>query len=191
MTALEKPRYSEEEYLILEETSLERHEYFRGEILEVAEGSPTHDLIGGNLCTELNVALRSSPCRVHGSDLKLKIEASGLMTYADVSVVYEESQFLQTSSGLVLLNPQVIFEVLSKSTAGYDRGEKFAQYRQMPSLREYVLVSQYAVFVEHFTLEPDGRWALVSYASLEESFTLETLNVTLSVRDLYLKVDWE
>jgi len=105
MTALEKPRYSEEEYLILEETSLERHEYFRGEILEVAEGSPTHDLIGGNLCTELNVALRSSPCRVHGSDLKLKIEASGLMTYADVSVVYEESQFLQTSSGLVLLNP--------------------------------------------------------------------------------------
>ena len=191
MTALEKRNYSQEEYLMLEESSLERHEYFQGEIFAMARGSPSHDLIGGNLRTELNVALRSRPCRVHGGDMKLKVEATGLMTYADVSVICEESRFEKTSSGVVLLNPQVIFEVLSKSTAGYDRGEKFAQYRQMPSLLEYVLISQYAVFVEHFTLEPDGRWALVSYGSLEESFTVGTLPATLALRDLYLKVQWE
>jgi Uma2 family endonuclease len=76
-TALEKRICSEEEYLMLEENSLERHEYFQGEIFAVAGGSPSHDLIGGNLRTELNIALRSRPCRVHGGDMKLKVEATG------------------------------------------------------------------------------------------------------------------
>src|SRR5687768_7010868 len=136
-----KTKMTPEEYLAFERASQEKHEYVNGEVFAMSGGTIEHSLISGNIVRELGVALRHKPCDVLNADMRVKIEATGSYLYPDASVVCGGAR-LADGKRDNLLNPQVVFEVLSRSSEEYDRGVKFAQYRTLPSLADYVLVSQ-------------------------------------------------
>src|SRR5438067_352701 len=131
---------SAEEYLELEETADYKSEYFDGEVFAMAGGTPEHNLIAANLIGELRNQLEETPCRVYPSDQRVKIPDTGLYTYPDVTVVCADPQF-EEPDRRAMLNPTLIVEVLSETTEAYDRGDKFAHYRRLSSLREYVMVA--------------------------------------------------
>ena len=158
VAAAEKKRYSAEEYLAMERDSLDKHEFFDGEIFAMAGASPEHNLLAGNLTTALNLAM-GDRCRVYNSDQRLYIPATGSYTYADASLLCERAADLTSDTPPALKNPEAIFEVLSPSTENYDRGAKFENYRTIPTLTHYVLVAQNRIFIEHFVRQPGG-WLL-------------------------------
>jgi Uma2 family endonuclease len=166
-----RTRLTVEEYLAFERTAEERHEYAEGEIFA---GS------------ELRSALRQKSCEVFTSDLRVKIEAANRYTYADVTVVRGPARF-EDEKRDSLLNPTAIVEVLSTSTESYDRGEKFALYWFLPSLQEYLLVSQKQPLVEHFRRQTDGSWLLRVFGA-EEAVPLPSLGCELSVDEMYFRV---
>lgn len=180
------PRISAEEYLELERAAGERHELIDGEIFAMSGGSREHSLIALNIGSELRAALRPKPCEVFTSDLRIRIEATNRYTYADVTVGCGPPLFLDEKRD-TLLNPIAVFEVLSDSTESYDRGDKFASYRTIPSLQEYVLVSQKQELVEHFHRQPDGSW-LLRVSGAGESVALPSLACELAVDEIYFKV---
>lgn len=177
---------SPEEYLELERTAGERHEFLDGEIFAMSGGTREHSLISVNIGSELRAAFRPRPCEAFNSDMRIRIEAANRYTYADVSAVCGPPLFLDEKRD-TLLNPTAIFEVLSDSTESYDRGDKFANYRTLPSLQEYVLASQKQVLVEHFHRQSDGSWLLRVYGP-GESVLLPSLACELAVDELYWKV---
>jgi Uma2 family endonuclease len=146
-------------YLAAEEVSDTKHEYLRGEVYAMAGGTPEHAALQAAVLTELVVALRGRPCRAYGSDLRVRIEATDLSTYPDITVVCGslETSILDRHAAT---NPILIVEVVSDSTEAYDRGEKFAHYRRLPNLREYVLVSQHKPHIESYFKNEQGVWML-------------------------------
>ncbi len=185
---LAKPRVSALDYLAFEREAPERHELIDGEIVDMSGGTREHSLISTNLARELGNALKRSPCQVFNTDLRVRVEAQGdvLYTYPDLSVACEAPE-LEDEHGDTLLNPTALFEVLSDSTEGYDRGEKFARYRTIPSLREYVLVAQKKVQVEHFHRQDDGGW-LLRVLGPGDHLALPSLGCEIAVDEIYLKV---
>jgi Uma2 family endonuclease len=177
---------SSEEYLDLERAAVERHELINGEIFAIPGGTQQHSLTTVNIGSELRAALRPRPCEVFNSDMRIRIESANRYTYADVAAVCGPPLFLDEKRD-ILLNPTAIFEVLSDSTESYDRGDKFANYRTLPPLQEYVLVSQKQVLVEHFHRQADGTWLLRVYGS-GESVSLPSLACELAIDEIYLKV---
>src|SRR3954469_2694994 len=139
--AQNRPRVSEAEYLQTERQLETKNEFFDGEIFAMAGGTSAHSLIATNLAMALGSRLKGSGCLTYNSDLRLKVEATGLFTYPDISVVCGGARFLDEQED-TLLNPSVVVEVLSDSTEAYDRGKKFEHYRQIASCQEYLLVSQ-------------------------------------------------
>jgi Uma2 family endonuclease len=177
---------SPEEYLAFERSSDQKHEYADGEVFAMAGASRRHSLLTVNVQRELSVALLDRPCEVHTSDMRIKIASRGRYVYPDASVVCGEPVF-EDAEVDTLVNPKLVVEILSDSTEGYDRGDKFTQYRTIPSFTDYVLVSQNAVRVEHFQRRADGRW-LLTIAGPGEKLVLESVGVTLDVDRLYVKV---
>jgi Uma2 family endonuclease len=163
-----------------------RHELIDGEIVAMSGGTWEHSLIAQNIGGELRAALRSTPCQVLNSDLRIWIEARNRYTYADVVAVCGLPSFTDEARDTVV-NPAAIFEVLSDSTESYDRGEKFAGYRTLPSLQEYVLISQKQELVEHFHRRADGTW-LLRVCGAGESVSLPALGCDLKVAEVYFKV---
>jgi Uma2 family endonuclease len=150
MSSVPKHYITPEEYLLCERKAEFRSEFFRGEMFAMAGASANHNLIVLNAGSLLREQLKKKPCRVYPSDLKLRIEETGLYTYPDLSVVCGEPQ-LESDAGDVLLNPVVLVEVLSDSTEAYDRGKKFEHYRTIPSLKHYVLIAQDRHSIDCFT----------------------------------------
>ena len=187
MASVPKPYLTPEEYLHRERKAEFRSEYYRGETFAMAGASANHNLIVGNCVFTLGLQLKKKPCRVYPSDLRLRIEATGLYTYPDLSVVCGEPQ-LESDAGDVLLNPLVIVEVLSDSTEAYDRGKKFEHYRTIPTLRHYVLISQDRHSIDCFSLRDDGSWSLANCQGLEGMVTLDAINGELAASEVYDKV---
>jgi Uma2 family endonuclease len=183
------PRLTEAGYLVIERTAPFKSEFFDGEMFAMAGGSPTHSLIAANLIRELGNKLKGRPCQPFTSDLRLKVEATGLCTYPDVSVVCGPWQ-LAAGTNDTVINPTVIFEVLSDSTEAYDRGEKFRHYRQMPSLKEYVLVSQRGPRLEQFVRRPNDEWAWRVAEGPAGALTLPSLEITLELTEVFAKVEF-
>jgi len=181
-----RARVSPEEYLQLERAAEERHEYLNGEIVARSGLTQEHSLIAVNIGSELRSELRHQPCEVFGSDLRVWIEATNRYIYADVTVVCGPPRLADEVRD-TLVDPTAIFEVLSDSTESYDRGEKFAGYRTLPSLQEYVLVSQKQEVVEHFHRQANGTW-LLRVCGAGESVSLPSLGCELKVEEIYLKV---
>jgi Uma2 family endonuclease len=178
---------TEEEYLEMERNSEAKHEYYDGEIFAMAGASERHNLIVANVIGELRNKLKKSPCRVYPSDMRLKIEETGLYTYPDVMVICGETKFLDNRNDTVL-NPEIIIEVLSESTERYDRGKKFESYRKLLSLKEYVLISQDIKKIEKFYRTQNQKWI---YSETEESrpaMLLESLNCELTHDEIYDKL---
>lgn len=177
------------DYYRIENAAEFRSQYFAGEMFAMAGGTPRHSLIKTNVGSLLNALLRQGPCATYGSDLRLRVPGTDLITYPDVSVVCGELQVVPDDANTAL-NPTLLVEVLSPSTEAYDRGAKFGHYRRIPSLREYVLVSQEEPRVERFLLNDDGTWTLAIANGLDESIELGSLGVTLPLSEIYSKVDF-
>ncbi len=178
---------TEAEYLKFERTSEVKHEFFAGEVLAMTGASEAHNLICANLITTLKNQLRSQPCKVYPSDMRVKIEATGLYTYPDISVVCGDAQFADEEFD-TLINPMVIIEVLSPSSERYDRGKKFQQYRDLPSLQEYVLVAQDDSHIERFRLQKSGIWEFTDVEGQEASLELTSIGCTLALVEVYEQV---
>ncbi len=171
------------EYVAAEVASTVKHEWLRGEVFAMAGGTLEHARLGASVTGELRASLRGRPCGVFSSDLRVKVEATGLTTYPDVSIVCGKPE-VSSDDPHAIVNPIVLVEVLSDSTEAYDRGEKFAHYRRIPSLREYVLVSQRERRIEVHRLNESGRWELYE-AAVGESIMLDSLGCQLSVDEVY------
>jgi Uma2 family endonuclease len=188
MVTQTKARYTPEEYLALERKAEYKSEYLTGEIFAMSGASEQHNLIVTNLVGELRAQLKGRPCKTYPSDMRLKVALTGLYTYPDVMVVCGQTLFDDEQQD-TLLNPSVIAEVLSKSTEGYDRGEKFAHYRKLESLTDYLLVSQTKHHVEHYVRQPDNQWLLSEAEGLENAVPISSINCVLSLAEVYDKVE--
>jgi Uma2 family endonuclease len=175
-----------EEYLAFERASEERHEYFRGEVFAMSGASLAHTRIAGNIAGALWSTLRDGPCEALPMDMRVRVPATGLYTYPDVSVVCGGAE-LEDAHHDTLLNPRVIFEVLSESTESYDRGRKFDNYRTIPTLLEYVLVSQTEALVEHYARQKDGTWVL-RVLRAGDVLALPAVGCEIAVDEIYLRV---
>ncbi len=176
------------EYLRLERAATYRSEYFRGEIFAMAGGTPKHSLIKANVMGTLWSRLRGLPCRAYDSDLRIK-SPTGLYTYPDASVICSELEVDDENQDTVL-NPTLLVEVLSKGTEAYDRGKKFDHYRTMPSLREYVLVSQDEPMIQRFLRNDDNTWTLTAVAGLDQTVTLCSIGIDLPLAEVYERIDF-
>ena len=193
-----KEQISAEEYLELERDSDERHLYFDGELFLMAGESEAHGDICTNLVGELRAQLKGSPCRVRSKDTKVRSGAKpelarmrrGMFSYPDVVVTCGKTEFHDAAKDVVT-NPIVVIEVLSDSTGDFDRGEKFARYRNWnPTLTDYILVRQNAPVVEHFTKQTDGSWLLREYHGLETSIRVDSIKCTLKFSEIFDRVEF-
>lgn len=177
-----------DEYLAFEASATEKHEFFDGQIFAMSGGTAAHSKLILGVGAELRAALRGSPCEAFDSNLRVKSMVTGLYTYPDVSIACGGAQF-EGEVRTTLLNPKVIIEVLSPSTEAYDRGEKFAQYRTIASLAEYVLVSTSHRRIEVFTRR-DDVWELRVYGEGAHA-ELASVGVKLAVDAVYEGVELE
>lgn len=177
------PKMTPAEYLDNERQAATKSEYVNGEVFAMAGASAAHNLIVGNLVRELGNALKRRPCRVYPSDLRLCV-ADGYL-YPDVSVVCDKPKF---SDGDNLLNPALIVEVLSPSTADFDMGGKFARYRQIETLRDYLLVAQDAVQVILYQRQDNSRWLMSEFRGAQANVHLPSVDCTLEMAEIYAKV---
>jgi Uma2 family endonuclease len=181
-----KKTWTPAEYLAWERLQPEKHEFHGGEVFARAGATFEHNQIVVNVGAELREGLRQLSCRVCASDLRVKIPTTGLYTYPDASVVCGRPEFEDDQLD-TLLNPIVIVEVLSVSTEDYDRGTKFTNYRTIPSLRDYVLISTDRILVEYYTRREDASWVLRELKA-GARFKLESVGCEIAVDELYLKV---
>ncbi len=180
-------RLSPQEYLAAERQAETRSEYLEGDVFAMSGASRRHNLIVVNVAASLHGQLKGRGCETYAGDMRIHIPATGLYTYPDVAVVCGEPRF-EDSALDTLLNPTLLIEVLSPTTEGYDRGKKFAHYRTLASLREYVLVSQEEVRVEVFSRQDDGHWLLSEAGRLEEAVPLGAIGCELRLADAYDRV---
>ncbi len=179
---------SVEEYLAFEEKSKRKHEFIDGEIIAMAGATRKHSKISSNIGIELGYKLKGKGCEVHFGDLRIKASEKHYV-YGDVTIFCENPEFETYKETEILLTPKVVFEVLSKSTEARDRGDKAQDYRRLPSLTDYVLVSQKRIFVEHFVRQTDGSWKLFEYNQLNEKLKISSINCELSLADIYFEVN--
>ena len=184
MSAAPLTQYTLAEYLDREETAVGRSEFYRGQIFAMSGGTPEHSEASVNILTSLRGRLRGTPCRPYNSDLRIRIPANGLTTYPDVAVVCGELQ-RDPLAITAINNPSVIFEVLSDSIESYDRGKKFGLYRQLESLREYILVAQDEAHVERYVRQADDSWLLTVFKGLDAVVQLTTLGCSLPLSEVY------
>ena len=176
------------EYLAFEAQADLRHEYHLGEIFAMAGGTRNHSILGTNVLTELNLLGRKKGCTTFNGDMRIRIDAENRFLYPEASVVCGPVQASELDPDSIT-NPVLIVEVLSESTEAYDRGEKFRLYRKLPSLQEYVLISQDRALVEVFTHKADNIWEMRAYAELAETIALNSLNAKIAMTDVYRNVE--
>ena len=182
------PVLTTEEYLALERQSEIRHEFLDGFVYAMAGESPTHSTICFNLAVSVGSQLRDKPCRGFSPNMKVRAGEKGLYAYPDLMIVCGEPVSLD-ERGDVLINPTVIFEVLSPSTEAYDRGEKFERYRtHIETLRDYLLVSQDQPRVEHHHRETDGTWTRAEVTGLAETLSLASIDCSIGLADVYSRI---
>lgn len=187
MSTAERLKLTPREYAALEERSQVRHEFYRGEAFAMAGSSLSHNAIVANITRRLNEQLEDGPCIAVGSDMRVKVEATGLHTYPDVVVLCGEPEFDEEVTN-TLLNPIVPIEVPSESTAAYDRGAMSGRYRRIGSLGEYLIVAQDEPLVERYARGDGGRWILTDALFPEDTIAIESIDCTLRLADVYAKV---
>ncbi len=184
VVAYGKQKFSIQEYLEMEESAVEKHEYYRGEIFAMSGPKVPHNEISGNLYYALRKRLEGEKCKPYHSDQRVHIEANTLFTYPDISIVCGEVITLNDDNWNVL-NPVVIIEVLSPSTKNYDRGEKFKLYRDIPWLKEYILVDSQSIHTEVFRLNEKDHWELQEYNLLSDVIIIKAIDEKVSLSEIY------
>ena len=177
-----------EEYLAFERKATTKHEYHAGQIVAMSGASREHNLITGNVFSGLYNQLIDGACETYASEMRVKTPEIDSYTYPDIVVVCDEPRF-EDDVFDTLLNPLVLIEVLSPSTEAYDRGEKFSYYRQIASLKEYVLVSQDKMSIEHY-LRQGEQWLLTVFHTAEEVLPLVSIDCELPLKHVYRRIEF-
>ena len=188
--AAEKQIYTPEEYLQLEEKSQEKHEYRNGEIVLMTGGTTNHNRLVLDFCTYLNLALIEKNAEVFVGDVRLWIPDYREYTYPDIMVIQGQPVY-QSPGKTTITNPTIIVEVLSKSTQARDRGNKFRFYRSIPEFKEYILIDQYSVLVEHFVKTSEHQWMLTEYETKESKLSLNSVNFKIGLEALYKWINFD
>lgn len=179
-----KQKLSIEEYLQFEKESIDKHEYYLGEIFAMSGGSNKHVKIHSNLFIAFGSLLRGKSCQPYGSDLRIHIPQNSLFTYPDLAIICNDliSSDIDEDS---FIQPAIIFEILSPSTRQYDRGEKFRLYRAIPGLKEYILIDSESINIEAFRINEKGFWELHEYKSINDQLALPSLSIAISIHEIY------
>lgn len=183
--ALKYNYISPEYYLEEERKALEKHEYYQGEVFAMSGASPEHNFISTNVLVDIGNKLKGKNCRPFGSDFRVHIPKNTFYTYPDITIVCGKTELADDDVKDNLLNPSVIIELLSKSTRNYDKGQKFTLYRDIDSLQEYILIDTEKIHVEKHIRNADNSWLLTEFKTIEESFTINTVNITIQLKDVY------
>ena len=183
-------KYTEEEYLEMEEKSLEKHEFYKGEIFAMAGASIPHNQIVRNALISIGNYLNEKKCQIFPSDLRIHSLGNSLYIYPDLSIICGEIETLSKNKSVVT-NPTVLIEVLSKSTEDYDRGGKFKLYRDIPSLKEYILISSFQTQVEKYERQTDGKWLFQEYKSENDLLIINSINLEILIKDFYRNVNFD
>ncbi|MEG3969594.1 Uma2 family endonuclease [Microcoleus sp. T2B6] len=186
---VETKTYTAEEYLELEINSPDRHEFINGEIVLMAGGTPDHNEITSILNAILRVSLKGKPYSIFASDQRVWVPHLNNYTYPDVMVVARPIE-LQSGRTDTITNPLLIAEVLSKGTKAYDRDEKFAAYRSIPSFQEYLLIDQYRLQVEQYSKTEANKWIFSEYSCMGDRLSLKSVAVEISLADLYENIEF-
>ncbi|HKD09314.1 MAG TPA: Uma2 family endonuclease [Bryobacteraceae bacterium] len=187
MAANPVTRLTPEQYLSIERTAEIKSEYHDGQMFAMSGGSAAHAFIPARIIAAVLPGLRSGGCDIATSDLRVRVTPTGPFFYPDLTICCGEPRLADEYRD-VLLNPSVIFEVISRSSEAYDRGFKFAQYRLIESLREYVLVSQTEPRIEVFTRQPDHSWVLHESVGMDAICRLTSVGVEFSLNDIYRNI---
>lgn len=184
------PIFSDERYLEFERDAAERHEFLDGSVYAMAGESPRHSSVCFNLYAIVGLQLRGKNCRGFSPNMKVATNEKGLFSYPDLAIVCGEPQFHDKKKD-VLINPRVVFEVLSPSTEQYDRGEKFLRYvNGIESLTDYILISQDKPLIEHFQKQSNGKWDKTEFEGLETTFEIGSIECEISLAELYELVEF-
>lgn len=179
-----RSKHTVAEYLSFEKESLQKHEFFEGEIFAMAGASNAHNEIFSNVFIAIGSQLKGKPCKPYGSDLRIHIPENTLFTYPDISIICNGI----TPSAMdadTAVRPSIIIEILSQSTRDYDRGKKFKLYRGIPSLREYVMIDSESVGIEVYRINKPGKWELEEYKSIEDLLIISIVDVHVSLKEIY------
>ncbi|MFI5186178.1 MAG: Uma2 family endonuclease [Chitinophagales bacterium] len=183
LVAYGKKNFTIEEYLEMERSSIEKHEYYHGEIFAMSGASDKHNIIFKNLYGELAYGLKRKPCQPYGSDMRVHIPKNTLYTYPDISIFFNEiTQEVEDDN---FTEPSVIIEILSPSTKSYDRGDKFKLYRDIPTLKEYILIDSESINVEAFRINEHNHWELEEYKKESDALSIQTVRLSLPLSEIY------
>jgi Uma2 family endonuclease len=183
-----KRKYTIPEYLEMEDAATEKHEYYQGEIFAMSGARLRHNIVAKHLLVLLELKLKGKPCKPFGSDLRIHIEKNTLFTYPDISVICGDPESMGNDD-MNFLNPSIIIEVLSPSTRNYDRGDKFRLYKDIPTLREYILVDSDSINIESFFINEQGNWELREYRNVNDTLFLPTIQSSVELKDIYEGTD--
>jgi len=187
VVAYQKRHYTIEEYLEMEKASTEKHEYFLGEIFAMSGAAFNHNLIFSNVFGVLAHKLKGSKCIPFGSDMRMHIPENTLFTYPDISIYCNEIKLLNEDEDTIL-QPTVIIEILSPSTKNYDRGKKFMLYKDIPLLKEYIMIDSESVSVEAYYIDEEKNWVLNKHKELTETLTFVSMGFDVALSDIYYYV---
>lgn len=188
----QKTNLTTSEYLTIERKADIKSEYYNGEMLALAGSSFNHNVIVANIISNIHNVLKSKDCHVLPSDIRIHIEEVGLYTYPDVVVICGKPEFTDENKD-TLKNPVLIVEVLSDSTEKYDRSQKFKFYMSIPTLKEYILVSQNKIVLEQFIKDDkkDNEWVMRIFDNLEAAFEIYSIKEKINLKDIYDKIEFE
>jgi Uma2 family endonuclease len=184
VVAYGKNKMTIEEYLQFEKAADVKHEYYQGEVFAMSGAKPRHNVIAKNLMRDIATALRGKPCQPYGSDMRINIPQNTLFTYPGISIICGDvvpSQFDEDTA----TQPIAIIEILSKSTREYDRIGKFQLYRDIPTLREYILIDSESVNIEAFRINSNNHWELEEYKSIAGELAIPSVKVNISIAGIY------
>lgn len=179
-----KLKLTEEEYLLFEKASLEKHEYFKGEIFAMAGAGARHNVIFSNFFISVGIQLKGKPCKPYGSDLRIHIPENSLFTYPDISIICGEIIPSKVDADTAV-QPTVIIEILSPSTRNYDQGIKFRLYREIPTLKEFITIDSESIGIEAYRINSQGNWELKDYRLIDETLTIPSVGLSLSLKEVY------
>ena len=175
---------SAKEYLEQEKMSLEKHEYYKGEIFAMAGAGNRHNVIFSNVFLAIGNALKGKNCRPYGSDMRIHIPENTLFTYPDISIICNDIIFSPEDEDTAV-QPTVLIEILSPATKNYDRGEKFMLYRDIKTLKDYVLIDSKSIHAEVFSINQSNLWQLKEYKNLTDELVIGSIEFSVSLSEIY------
>ena len=188
MSFADSQHITDTDYLSTERNSLDKHEFYKGEVYAMSGASIKHNIIFSNVFGIISSKLYGTDCKPFGSDLRIHIPKNSLYTYPDISIVCGKIETTDSNFDTIT-NPAVIIEILSSSTRDYDKGSKFTLYRDILSLKEYILIDSENISVEKYCRNNDGSWNFTEYKTVSQMFTIDTVNTAILLVDVYNSID--